>query len=363
MRQESRDPRLRQHPRAEGPSRQAARTDRNAALAREYLEWQRRRNRSTETLFIYTDVLSKLLAWIGETPIAAVSTSTLEAFLDRPRKRRRPEHVRGEVIIGSPATRRRDTTILRSFFRFISERGRIGHNPALLLVAPAVHNAEPLPVDDDIWRAVWSNPSLDPDERLLLGLGFFCGLRRREMVDLRPSHVDCGRHQIRGFVRKGGPSSSLAYRSPIVLLADRLPELVPGGPRLFLDCLENQARQRQIHAYLFSWGDRLGRDDEAQARRGDRLDRYPPGWTPPGTLNKRLKTLLRRCGLPADSFTPHALRHSFVTNLLRAGAPLHIVSRLAGHRDTNTTMRYVHTSEDPLAEIVGGIERPGRWLR
>ena len=50
--------------------------------------------------------------------------------------------------------------------------------------------------------------------------------------------------------------------------------------------------------------------------------------------------------------TPHALRHSFVTNLLRADVPLHVVASLAGHRDVSTTMRYAAIAVDPLAELL-----------
>jgi integrase/recombinase XerD len=50
--------------------------------------------------------------------------------------------------------------------------------------------------------------------------------------------------------------------------------------------------------------------------------------------------------------TPHALRHSFVTNLLRADVPLHVVASLAGHRDVSTTMRYAAIAVDPLADLL-----------
>jgi hypothetical protein len=49
--------------------------ERNAALAVEYLEWPRKRNRARAT------------------PVA--STDTLEAFVERPRRRRRPHHAAG----------------------------------------------------------------------------------------------------------------------------------------------------------------------------------------------------------------------------------------------------------------------------
>jgi hypothetical protein len=44
---------------------------------------------------IYTEVTEKLLRWVGDTPFATVSINQLEALIERPRVRRRPEHVKG----------------------------------------------------------------------------------------------------------------------------------------------------------------------------------------------------------------------------------------------------------------------------
>jgi len=336
---------------------------RNAGYATEFLEWQRKRNRARETLFIYTDVLTKLLAWLGETPLATASTRTLEGFVDRPRKRRRPHHASGQLIEGSPATRRRDITIIRSFYKYLTERGYLAVNPALLLVPPEVHNVAPRAIEDDTWRAVWCHPSLDSTERLVLGLGFFCGLRRQELVDLAPAHFDLDGERLVSFTRKGGDESSFPYGSAVRLLAERLPQLVPEGAEVALSRVLDHVETRGLKPYVLAWGDALGSDTEPRLHGGPRLDRYPTGWTPPGQVNKHLRRILKRCGLPESAFSPHALRHSFVTNLLRADVPLHIVSRMASHADIATTMRYVKTAEDPLADLIGQpvIQRANRW--
>lgn len=335
---------------------------RNLALATEYLGWQRKRNRSAETIYAYTDVLHKMVSWLGETPLATVPTRMLEAFIERPRARRRagdgPKF--GEA---APATRRRDITIIRSFFRYLIERGYIATNPALAMVPPQVRNVAPKAIDDDTWRAVWCHPRLDDTERFVFGMAFFCGLRRRELVDLNADHFALADERLVGFTRKGGSESSFPYGSAVRLIAERLPRLVPEGADDALDRIRLYVMSRASMPYLLAWGDALGRDDDPRLRGRQRLDRYPEGWTPPNVLNNRLRAVLRRSGLPHDAFSPHALRHSFVSNLLRVGVPLHVVSRLASHADIATTMRYVKTAEDPLRELLGHPPhaRPGRW--
>jgi site-specific recombinase XerD len=54
-----------------------------------------------------------------------------------------------------------------------------------------------------------------------------------------------------------------------------------------------------------------------------------------------------------ERITPHQLRHSMVTNALRAGVPLALVSRLANHSSVSTTMRYAKLSGRDLEDWLG----------
>ena len=59
----------------------------------------------------------------------------------------------------------------------------------------------------------------------------------------------------------------------------------------------------------------------------------------------QLKRLVTRAGLDEDRFWLHKFRATYATNLLRRGVDLRTVQMLLGHRDTNSTMRYLRPLE------------------
>lgn len=322
-------------------------------LLREFFDHMKRSNRSQQTVYQYARDLVPFAEQLGK-PLTAATYRDLAAWLDRPRR---------HVLVAAPATIKREVSELRALYAFLTDQlGAIPRNPALKLNPPKVHNESPHPVPEELWLQVWFSTMSD-DLRVALGLGYFCGLRRHEILLLRAAHFEGP--WLRRVKRKGGKRAGFPWRSCVQLYSERLERLIGDADEFFMRPLERLLEVRAQEPALLPW------DDEKSRRHNTRGEPRPAGMIDPNQMNRRMSDLARR--FDAGRFAPHDLRHSFCTNLVRkpsrgAGLPVEVASRLAGHASLDVTMRYVHLDEDPLREYLAqgsasDLVGLGRWDR
>lgn len=278
-----------------------------------YLDWAENRARlSKSTVDQYSTVLRKYSQWLDDRPIDSVTFTDVEDFGNRDR----------DGLPPSPATARKDIVVVRNLHRWASERD----HPVRRVDSarsPKVAGRSPKPVDDDVWVKVW-NAELDFDDRMFLTMGYFFGLRRVEIVTISPQDVDLDRGEMR-FKRKGGSTQPIEYEAMLRIVSDSFPHLCPEPDKL-LGQFSDLVRFRHDDTYLYP--DSRG-DVDADCNR----------------LNKRIaRNVCRVAGVSPDDITPHRLRHSCATNMLRAGVEPAFIMDALSHADITTTMRYMKTS-------------------
>ena len=74
------------------------------------------------------------------------------------------------------------------------------------------------------------------------------------------------------------------------------------------------------------------------------------------TIRSAFETACRRAGL--DNLRFHDLRHTAATRMVETGANIVAISKILGHSDIKTTMRYAHP-EDSLREALESLGKFG----
>lgn len=284
------------------------------------------------TLVAYGDTLKNLDTWLTQTgqTVDTVTSESLERFMSRPRR---------GGITPAPATQDRDRSAMQSFWKWAHGRGLVATNPTLDVGVPKVRNRKPKAVPDDVWVRLWAS-EIAPDDRVWLGMMCFAGLRRREIVSLRPEQVDCKRGLLLGLQRKGGTEDAVEFEQMAMLLGEGLPRLLP-EPELWLRQVDELRTARIGERCLIPYDMPTTAKERLSSSWDDDDDDLPSA----AILNKQLTRLQRNADLPhAAYFSPHALRHTAVTNLLRCGVPIEVVSDAVGHTNIDTTRRYVKSA-------------------
>ena len=243
------------------------------------------------------------------------------------------EHVSDEVLASyllrlhelgySDTTRARKVASTRALFGFLFEERTIPSDPTKNLVSPRVGRSLPDALSiEEINRllGVLANGDRPENRRdsAMLELVYATGIRVSEMVALDVEDIDLEMRSVRCF-GKGSKERVIPIHPKAANVVGRY--LGEARPRLL--------GERSGHAAFLN-------------QRGDRLTRQG-FWL-------ILKSHAKTAGIEGR-ITPHTLRHTFATHLLRGGAPLRHVQELLGHASITTTQVYTHlTSEHVRSE-------------
>ena len=220
----------------------------------------------------------------------------------------------------------RKVACLRTFFRFLCREGVLDKNPAMLVSSPRVERKLPNHLTIEQMIKFIETPETDTvlgkRDRAILELLYASGVRVSELVGLNLTDIDFNNQTLR--VKGKG----------------RKERMVPFG---------NHAKAA-LEAYLGVRGELLIEADPDDRDPNAVFMNYQGTRITTRSVGRMLDKYCKQCA-EIHHVSPHALRHSFATHLLDAGADLRTIQELLGHARLTTTQQYTHVSTDKLMEV------------
>jgi len=272
-------------------------------LRQRMIEDMRVRNLSPNTQQLYIDRVAKFARYFGKSPelLGPEDVRTYQVHLIHQKR-------------ASSSMLQQTVCALRFLYR-----NTLGKEWALPCI-PTPRREKKLPVvlsQEEVSRFLDNLPNLK--HRALIMTAYATGMRVSEVVSLRAADIESDRMMIRVEQGKG-------RKDRYVMLSPNLLEL--------------------LRAY---W----------------KITR-PTDWLFPGQrpgthlTTKRVLQVCIKAGAAAGltkRVTVRALRHSFATHLLDAGANIRVIQILLGHRSLRTTARYTHVSRETICSISSPLDQ------
>jgi len=219
----------------------------------------------------------------------------------------------------------RKLSSLRTFYKYVLRTGKINKNPLEMIQTLKTEKYMPnfLSVDEmlELLKQQTDRSSSGLRNRAILEMFYSCGLRLSELAGLDLRDLDFSQRLVK--VRGKG----------------RKERIVPvGGPA------------------LEAVADYLQQTSELHKNKYEEVSKKPLFLNPYG---KRISTrsiarivdkATSRSGI-GRKISPHALRHSFATHLLNAGADLRSIQELLGHESLSSTQKYTAVNINRMMEV------------
>lgn len=284
----------------------------------EYLEIER--GRSDKTVRNYHFYLKRFSDWAKDPNPAEINNEMVRKYR---------LHLNRNVAGREEAQLKKNTQnyhliALRAFLKYLAKRDVKSMAAEKIELAKQGSRQVSFLELDELKRFLLA-PEKDPTivgtrDKAILELLFSTGLRVSEIANLR---IDAINLKLEEFTVLGKGS-----KHRVVFLSEAARRAIKAY----------QDRRRDVSPFLFV--------------RHDRARKFMPGAHPltPRSIQRIVDRYAREAGI-TKRVTPHTLRHTYATDLLRNGADIRSVQSLLGHESITTTQVYTHITDKELKRV------------
>ena len=264
----------------------------------EFKEWLTSRRYSANTIKTNTDALERFLEFFTQKAIHEINNEDII-------------HFNNEYIIknGYSSSFQNQVVNAEKLFFSVTENVKLELEK---LQRPKREKKLPNVLSREEMKAILEAPR-NVKHKAMLSLVYACGLRRSELLHLKPADVDSKRHLLMIRQAKG-------KKDRVVPISDKVIEMLRVYYKMY-----------RPKVWLFE-GQKEGKQYSERS------------------LEQVLKKALRKAKI-TKPVSLHCLRHSYATHLLEAGTDLRYIQELLGHKSPKTTEIYTHVCLNSLQKI------------
>jgi integrase/recombinase XerD len=258
---------------------------------------------SANTIETYSDAVSIFLRFSAEKEIENLTNRDVEYFNN--------EYILKHGL--SASYQNQVVNALKLFFKVVEGKTIVPE----LIERPRREHRLPNVLSKEEVKAIL-NAHKNLKHKMMLTLIYSCGLRRSELLHLKPLDIDSKRNIVIIKQSKG-----------------KKDRIVPLSPKV-LEMLREYYKLYQPKTWLFE-------GQESNTTYSEK------------SLQNVLKQSLIKCKIKKP-VTLHWLRHSYATHLLESGTDLRYIQELLGHNSSRTTEIYTHVSTKNIQNIISPFD-------
>lgn len=287
---------------------------------------------SKNTVESYNRDLDKLNDFFGTRDIKNITKTDLENYI---------KHISN---LYTNRTVDRHISSIKHFFDFLQLENIIKNNPSTLLEHKKIEHYLPKFLTENEVELLLQKASMDKSD---FGIQFYCmlellyatGMRVSELVSMKLSNIEKefdlknNSYKIKNFIRITGKGNKERIIPINKTAIDLLVKYIN---------LRNTILNGNYCEYLFTNKVSFSRTKSNVV--AVKILKNKNSCISRQVFARKLKEVAISVGINPDKISPHSIRHSVATHLLKGGADLRIIQEILGHADISTTQIYTHLS-------------------